>query len=148
MNRRKLIFYELNEVPFRVIDDYCKRHPDAFFAKHCAKLYQYETHADASRPLASNGVKVGLFGSLHSHGSYPSSEDLKNSYRFYVPDVFPRTTAPTSSALSSFQKFCLSMVRKSARNISTAFEWWDGLNVLRQTGASDFNRPHEDPTVV
>jgi hypothetical protein len=160
MSPRKLIFFEFNEVPFRVIDEYCKRHPDSFFAKHIAKLYQYETHAESCRPLepcfnwpsihrgvddkmhgiydwnidlqdvdtefppvwkilAGDGVNIGLFGSLHSYGSYPSEEELQNTYSFYIPDIFSPDHKSYPPWCSDFQKFCLAMIRRSARNVST-----------------------------
>jgi hypothetical protein len=179
MSHRKLIFFEFNEVPFRVIDNYCQRHPDAFFARHCARLYQYETYLETRRPLepcfnwpsihrgvhdelhgiydwnikldeidaefppvwkilAGNGVKVGLFGSLHSYGSYPSEEELRDGYAFYVPDVFSPEHKAYPQRLSNFQKFCLAMVRRSARNVSTRIEWKDCLNIMSQAGELGF----------
>lgn len=175
MFARKVIFFEFNEVPFRIIDNYCQRHPHAFFARHCAKLYQYETYAETRGPLepfihwpsihrgveeqlhgicdwnikldeidaefpplwkilAENGVRVGLFGSLHSYGSYPSGEELRDGYSFYVPDVFSPDHKCYPQRLSNFQKFCLAMVRRSARNVSTKIDWRDCFNILRQAG--------------
>ena len=175
MRQRKLIFFELNEVPFRVIDDYLQRHPESFFAQHVAHLYQYETYAEASRPLepcfnwpsvhrgvpdhvhgiydwnidlsdkdqefppvwrilATHGVKVGLFGSLHSHGSFPSGEELQDYYHYYVPDVFSPDHRCHPPYLSQFQKICLRMIRSSARNVSTRIDSQDCLAILRQFG--------------
>lgn len=41
--QRKLILFELNEVPWKVMDDFCKKFPDSFLAKNIAKCYKYET---------------------------------------------------------------------------------------------------------
>lgn len=175
MSKRKLIFFELNEVPFRVIDDYHQRHPNSFFTRHYSRLCQYETYADASRPLepcfnwpsvhrgvpdkvhqvydwnmnlsdvdaefppvwkilARTGIRVGLFGSMHSHGSYPSRDDLDKGYEYYIPDVFSPDPKCYPHQLESFQKVCLGMIRSSARNVSTRIGIEDCLTILRQLG--------------
>jgi hypothetical protein len=40
---RKIIFFELNEVPFSIIDYYCKKYPQSTLARILPKTYQYET---------------------------------------------------------------------------------------------------------
>lgn len=45
MLSRKVIFFELNEVPFRIIDYYCQKYPNSCLAKKLSQCYQYETHA-------------------------------------------------------------------------------------------------------
>jgi len=42
---RKVIFFELNEVPFRIIDDYCQKYPNSYLAQKILQCYQYETYA-------------------------------------------------------------------------------------------------------
>jgi hypothetical protein len=43
---RKFILFELNEVPFFVIDHYCKQYPDSVLAKLMPKCHQIETYAE------------------------------------------------------------------------------------------------------
>jgi hypothetical protein len=43
---RSVIFFELNEVPFRVIDDFCQRHPRSTLARRIGEFGQYETITD------------------------------------------------------------------------------------------------------
>lgn len=42
---KKIIFFELNEVPFRVMDEFCKRHPGSTLAKIRPRCHEYRTHA-------------------------------------------------------------------------------------------------------
>lgn len=43
MRDKKVIFFELNEVPFRIIDDYCQKHPNSCLAQKLPKCHQYKT---------------------------------------------------------------------------------------------------------
>lgn len=43
---KKVIFFELNEVPFRVMDAFCDRHPDSAFARIRPHCHEYITHAE------------------------------------------------------------------------------------------------------
>lgn len=152
---RKIIFFELNEVPFRIIDYYIQKYPNSALAQKLPQCYQYETHAVDSvlspwitwatlhrgvaatdhgiyhfnqslnrinqqfppiwQILSSNGIKTGVFGSLHS---YPLPDNLDN-YSFYVPDSFATNSQCFPENLSVFQQFNLSMARNSARNVSS-----------------------------
>ena len=155
MLHRKIIFFELNEVPFRIIDYYIQKYPNSALAQKLPQCYQYETHAVDSvlspwitwatlhrgvaatdhgiyhfnqsltkinhqfppiwQILSSNGIKTGVFGSLHSH---PLPEKLDN-YTFYLPDSFATNSQCFGENLSIFQEFNLSMARNSSRNVST-----------------------------
>ena len=42
---RKVILFELNEVPYPVIDEYCRRKPGSFLAKALPRCAQYVTVA-------------------------------------------------------------------------------------------------------
>lgn len=152
---RKIIFFELNEVPFRIIDYYIQKYPLSVLAQKLPQCYQYETHAVDSilspwitwatlhrgvgatrhkihhsnqnlnrinqefppiwQILSSNGIKTGVFGSLHS---YPLPNYL-NHYTFYVPDSFATNSECFPENLSVFQEFNLAMARNSARNVSS-----------------------------
>lgn len=76
--------------------------------------------------LAQKGFKVGVFGSLQS---YPLPMDLDN-YTFYVPDTFAAGDECYPSVLSAFQKFNLSMVRSSGRNVSAQLAIKDASEFL------------------
>jgi hypothetical protein len=69
---RKIILFELNEVPFRVIDYYCQRHPDSFLARRLPECYQYETTTEDSVlspwitwPTLQRGVTNGKHSIRH-----------------------------------------------------------------------------------
>ena len=163
---RKIIFFELNEVPFRIIDEYCQRHPHSSLATHLPECRQYETYAedlvlspwvtwptvhrgvtdrdhgihhlgqdlseaDKAFPplwktLASQGVKAGVFGSLHS---YPLPTNVE-CYAFYVPDTFASGSECFPKELSVFQEFNLLIARHSSRNVSTIVPWKLALRLL------------------
>lgn len=166
MKNRKIILFELNEVPFRIIDEYCKLRPNSCFAKHLPECQQFETYTndsvlspwitwptlhrgvpdtyhtishlgqdltevDLKYPpiwefLASRGVKVGVFGSLHS---YPLPTSIEN-YSFYIPDTFAAGSECLPEKYSIFQDINLSMTRKSTRNVSNEIPWRKVIQLL------------------
>lgn len=167
MKGRKIIIFEFNEVPYRLIDHYCEAHPDSCLARTLACSRQYETYAADSGYLAptktwptvhrgvnndkhgltnfgqdldevdeefpplwklaaSQGLKVGVFGSLFS---YPMPENLDN-YTFYMPDSFATDSFAHPHHLSSFQDFNLSMSRASLRNVSRKVDLRTALGIL------------------
>lgn len=65
------------------------------------------------RLLHGAGVRVGVFGSLHSSHTPPDARD----YEFYVPDFFAAEAFAHPQSLLPFQEFNLVMTRRSARNI-------------------------------
>ena len=77
--------------------------------------------------LSRNGIKTGVFGSLHS---YPLPDNL-DKYAFYVPDSFATNSECFPKKLSAFQEFNLAMARNSARNVSTKFPIEATLKLLR-----------------
>ncbi|MEO5571069.1 MAG: hypothetical protein ABIT08_01305, partial [Bacteroidia bacterium] len=40
---RKLILFELNEVPWRVMNDFCTKFPESFLAQNISKCSKFET---------------------------------------------------------------------------------------------------------
>lgn len=52
MPQRKLILLELNEVPFRVLDEFCATHPRSCLARLLPQCQQYETLAEDSGHLS------------------------------------------------------------------------------------------------
>ncbi|HEY6563860.1 MAG TPA: hypothetical protein VIY86_05155, partial [Pirellulaceae bacterium] len=43
---KKIVFFELNEVPYRIIDEYCRWRPKSAFARLLPKCFQYETYSE------------------------------------------------------------------------------------------------------
>lgn len=152
----KVIFFELNEVPYKIIHHFCKLYPESNLAKLVAGGRKYETYAedtghlspwvtwptvhrgitneqhfisdfgqdlheqDEQYPaiwniLAKQGVKVGLFGSLHT---YPLPENVEN-FSFYVPDTFAAGSECFPKKLEAFQNFNLSMARENSRVVNS-----------------------------
>lgn len=163
----KIIFFELNEVPYKVIHHYCKLYPESNLAKVLTIGKKYETYSEDQghlspwvtwptvhrgvtnekhfisdfgqdlndqekqyppiwNILAGKGIKVGLFGSLHT---YPMPEDLKN-FAFHVPDTFAAGSECFPKNLETFQKFNLSMARESSRVVSTKIPAKEALQFL------------------
>ncbi|MFT5890065.1 MAG: hypothetical protein ACI9Y7_000153 [Dokdonia sp.] len=76
--------------------------------------------------LSSNGIKTGVFGSLHSQ-AVPNK--LEN-YDFYVPDVFAPNYECFPSDIELFQKINLNLSRKSGRNVDTSLPYGEILKGL------------------
>ncbi|HEU4859388.1 MAG TPA: alkaline phosphatase family protein [Chitinophagaceae bacterium] len=151
----KVILFELNEVPYKVIYHFCKLYPESNLAKVVSKGRKYETYAEDQghlspwitwptvhrgvtnekhfiadfgqdlaeqekqyptvwNMLAKKGVKVGLFGSLHTH---PLPVNFEN-FSFYVPDTFAAGSECFPKKLEPFQQFNLAMARDSSRVVS------------------------------
>ncbi len=51
-SQRKIILFELNEVPWKVMNDFCEKFPDSFLAKNISKCYKYETVTPDSGELS------------------------------------------------------------------------------------------------
>jgi hypothetical protein len=43
---KRIILFELNEVPLRIIDQFCRWHPESALARYLPQCYQYETYAE------------------------------------------------------------------------------------------------------
>lgn len=76
--------------------------------------------------LATQGVNVGVMGSLHS--SAPPADVSR--YAFYVPDFFAESTFAHPPILSAFQAFNLVMTRRSARNVDGGMALREALQFL------------------
>ena len=163
----KIILFELNEVPFKVIHHFSKLYPESNLAKIFSKSKKYETYAEDKghlspwitwptvhrgvtnekhfisdfgqdlndqekqypavwNLLAKNGVKVGVFGSLHT---YPMPDEL-NNFSFYVPDTFAAGNECFPKKLEAFQKFNLSMARESSRVVSSKIPGGEAIKFL------------------
>lgn len=85
MSERGVFLLELNEVPFRVLDDYAKAHPESCVARLLASSHQFETYSRDSAlspwvtwPTVHRGVtdqthKIQHFGEdlTEADGAYP-----------------------------------------------------------------------------
>ncbi len=154
--RKKIIFFELNEVPLKVfkesfdylnykvkIEEYefiqtisrdeCHLSPwitwptvhrGATFSKHqIGDLGQNCDDADKKYPpiwsiLKNQGLKVGVFGSLHSSHINP---DAYKEYSFFVPDVFSAHEKCHPKKYSAVQSINLYLSRRSARIVEKKF---------------------------
>jgi hypothetical protein len=163
----KVILFELNEVPSKVIQHFCKLYPESNLAKVISKGRKYETYAEDQghlspwitwptvhrgvtnekhyisdfgqdlteqeeqypalwNLLAKNGVKVGLFGSLHT---YPLPR-CNDNFSFYVPDTFAAGSECFPKKLETFQKFNLAMARDNSRVVSNKIPGKEAINFL------------------
>jgi hypothetical protein len=82
---RKIIFFELNEVPYRVLDDVAARHPDGALAKVLARGQQFETIAADSGQLFPTKTWPTLHRGVGNerHGITNFGQDLKEIDRAY-----------------------------------------------------------------
>lgn len=163
----KIIFFELNEVPYKVIHHFCKLYPESHLAKVLSHGRKYETYSEDQghlspwvtwptvhrgvsnekhfisdfgqdlndqekqypaiwNLLAKNGIKVGLFGSLHT---YPLPGSIDN-FSFYVPDTFAAGSECFPKKLEPFQKFNLTMARENSRVVNRKIPGKEAINLL------------------
>ena len=85
--------------------------------------------------LSQNGIKTGIFGSLHS---YPLPNDL-TSYDFYVPDVFAAGSECFPENVELYQEINLKLSRESARNVDGVIPYGHILKLLRNFNDLGFN---------
>jgi len=79
---RKIIFYELNEVPFRILEEFCSWHPDSALAALMPKTRQVRTQSPDPLPLSPwitwptlhRGVDIATHG-IHHFGQDTASAD-------------------------------------------------------------------------
>ena len=163
----KIIFFELNEVPYKVIHHFCKLYPESNMAKVFANGSKYETYSEDQghlspwitwptvhrgvtnekhfisdfgqdlndqekqypaiwNILAQKGIKVGLFGSLHT---YPLPGNIED-FSFYVPDTFAAGSECFPKKLEAFQKFNLSMARDNSRVVNSKIPAKEAIQFL------------------
>jgi hypothetical protein len=163
----KIIFFELNEVPLKIIQHFTRLYPESWLAKVYANSRRYETiaedqghlspwvtwptvHRGVSNEkhfisdfgqdlndqekqfpaiwnlLAQNGIKVGLFGSLHT---YPMPSRTEN-FSFYVPDTFAAGSECFPKKLEAFQKFNLQMARENSRVVNRKIPGREAIQFL------------------
>ncbi|MGI9545190.1 MAG: hypothetical protein ACR2MX_18150 [Cyclobacteriaceae bacterium] len=164
---RSIILFELNEVPFKVIDFFCDKNPQSTLANLLPKCYQYNTFTpdqghlhpwstwptfhrgvsnhlhkikdlgedltlrDQKYPpiwkiLTQNDIRTGIFTSMNT---FPIPDNPKN-YEFYVPDMFAKDSQCLPQEAEAFQEFCLSMTRRSVRNVDSSIDLKAALHLL------------------
>jgi len=78
--------------------------------------------------LKDKGLRVGVFGSLHSSSR---AADVRE-YSFYLPDYFDGAAFAHPAALGAFQELNLSMTRQSARNVTRKIPVSSALRFVAQ----------------
>jgi len=166
--QKRLIVYELNEVPFRIFDHFARTMPNSAFAKLRRGSCAYETFAEDSGHLSPwitwptlhrgvtnedheisdfgqdlapvnkefppvwellnrAGVRVGVFGSLHTH---PMPKDV-SSYAFYVPDTFAAGPECFPKKFEAFQDFNLAMTGNNPSQVNKSIALKEAAAFLR-----------------
>lgn len=84
---RKIILFELNEVPFRVFDDYCLARPDSALAGLAKSSLQYETISEDVTHLSPWITWPSLHRGVNDekHGIKHLGQDLQNVNQIYPP---------------------------------------------------------------
>jgi hypothetical protein len=83
----RTIFFELNEVPWRVIDWFVERHPDSAFAQICGTGQSYETHTEDAGELHPWVTWPSLHRGVsnHDHGIGHLGQDLREANKHFPP---------------------------------------------------------------
>lgn len=83
MHGKKIIFFELNEVPYRVLDEYCRKRPGSKLARILPRCRQFQTRADdevldpwVTWPTVYRGVDDRKH-TIHWFGQHLESIDAK-----------------------------------------------------------------------
>ncbi|MCU0567673.1 MAG: hypothetical protein MUF49_13875 [Oculatellaceae cyanobacterium Prado106] len=87
MENRKVILFELNEVPYRVFDQYCQDKPQSSFAQLLAQSQQYETWAEDNVHLSPTTTWPSLHRGVafDKHGINSFGQNLQDIDRLYPP---------------------------------------------------------------
>jgi hypothetical protein len=156
MQNKRIVCFELNEVPFRIFDHFAKIFPNSSLGRIRNLAQAYETYTedtghlspwitwpslhrgvfnedheisdfgmdnskvDKEFPsiwsiLSKQGIKTGVFGSLHS---YPLPKNLSD-YSFFVPDTFAAGPECFPKKFEAFQDFNLKMAGLNGRNVTS-----------------------------
>jgi hypothetical protein len=83
----KIILFELNEVPFRIIDEFCKWRPDSFLARRLSEFHQYETYAADRTSLSPWKTWPTVHRGIHDerHMIQDFGQDLREVNREFPP---------------------------------------------------------------
>jgi len=84
---KKIILFELNEVPYRILDDFCARHPESTFSKILSNCHQFETISEDVGHLSPwitwPSLHRGVRNTVHNIGDF--GEDLQNIDKKFPP---------------------------------------------------------------
>src|SRR5215475_15188484 len=85
--QKKIILFELNEVPFRVFDTFCEQHPESAFARVRADCSEYETVSEDRIPLSPWRTWPSLHRGVNDqlHGIHDFGQDLQEVDRSFPP---------------------------------------------------------------
>jgi hypothetical protein len=156
MQNKRIVFFELNEVPYRIFDHFALMMPDSSLGRIRKMARAYETYTEDTghlspwitwpsvhrgvsnedheisdfgmdnskvdkefpsiwSTLSKQGIKTGVFGSLHS---YPLPENVSD-YAFFVPDTFAAGPECFPKKYEAFQDFNLKMAGLNGRNVTS-----------------------------
>ncbi len=84
---KKVILFELNEVPFRILDEFCRWRPNSTLAKRRAEFKEFETHTEDVTHLSPWMTWPSLYRGVNDekHQVYNFGQDLTNVDREYPP---------------------------------------------------------------
>ena len=75
---KKVILFELNEVPFRILDEFARWRPGSTFARRRAEFRQFETHTEDTHHLSPWLTWPSLYRGVNdeTHQVYNFGQDL------------------------------------------------------------------------
>ena len=84
---RKIIHYELNEVPLRIVDEFCEWQPDSALARLLPRCFQYESFAEDDGELSPWITWPSLHRGVSNktHHIHNFGQDLEEADEAYPP---------------------------------------------------------------
>jgi hypothetical protein len=84
---RKILLFELNEVPYRILEEYCRRRSGSTFAKIMPSCYKYQTLTEDKSHLSPWVTWPSLHRGVHDekHGIMNFGQDLRVVDERYPP---------------------------------------------------------------
>jgi len=160
---RKIVLFELNEVPVRIFKHFCRLNPGSALGRHWKELTRYETWTEDTGwlepwitwPTLHRGVTNERHGITEIDRAFPplwkilAGRGIKtgvcgslhtypmpedlSNYTFFIPDTFAAGAECFPQDVTLFQEFNLTMARESARNVSKRIPWKSALALLAKT---------------
>lgn len=84
---RKIILFELNEVPFRIVEEYSRWHPESTLARRRDQFFQYETYTEDVSALSPWKTWPSLHRGVpdHRHLIQDFGQDLRDADQEFPP---------------------------------------------------------------
>src|SRR5579884_4144286 len=84
---RKIILFELNEVPFRIVEEYSRWHPESTLARRRDQFFQYETYTEDVSALSPWKTWPSLHRGVpdHRHLIQDFGQDLHDADQEFPP---------------------------------------------------------------